>query len=159
LRRFRLAPWLWGGALVLDIASGAFFMARDAAAVWTAWPGLGDVPPLDRFVSYAPLWLNFVFNPYTIQLVHRAVSVALWIAALGYLVWSIKRKPGGAAGAVVLFGLMTGQMALGIATLVLGVPPALSILHRVGGVLLLAVAFTLAPAGPLPWRRRSPATP
>jgi cytochrome c oxidase assembly protein subunit 15 len=140
-------------------------MARDAAAVWTTWPGLGDVPPLDRFVSYAPLWLNFVFNPYTIQLAHRALSVGLWIAALGYLVWSTKRNPPGVPGAIALFGLLTAQMAIGIAALVLGVPPALSILHRVGGVLLLAVAFALAPLQPLkasspsPSRRRSPATP
>jgi cytochrome c oxidase assembly protein subunit 15 len=160
---FRLAAWLWGGALLLDIAFGALFMARDAAAVWTAWPGLGDVPP-DRFLSYSPLWLNFVFNPYTIQLVHRAVSVGLWIAALGWLVRSIRRNSAGAGGAVALFALLTAQMALGVAALVLGVPPALSIMHRVGGVVLLAVAFALSLAQPLrpgPWpsRARSPATP
>jgi cytochrome c oxidase assembly protein subunit 15 len=153
------AVWLWVVALALDIAFGALFMARDAAAVWTTWPGLGDVPPLDRFVSYAPLWLNVVFNPYTIQLAHRVLSVALWIAALGYLVWSIRRNPPGVSGAMALLGLMTAQMALGIAALVLGVPPALSILHRVGGVLVLAVALTLTPPSPSPLRLRSPATP
>ncbi|HXW23438.1 MAG TPA: COX15/CtaA family protein [Xanthobacteraceae bacterium] len=160
-RRFPLAAWLWGGALLIDVAFGALFMARDAAAVWTAWPGLGDVAP-DRFVSYAPLWLNLVFNPYTIQLVHRALSMALWVLALAYVIRSTGRDPRGAARATVLFGLMTAQTAIGIAALVLGAPPALSILHRVGGVLLLAVAFTLAPSparNPLPWRRRLPATP
>ena len=79
-RPFNPAAWLWTGAILLDIAFGALFMARDAAAVWTAWPGLGDVSP-DRFLSYAHLWLNFVFNPYTIQLAHRALSAGLWIAA------------------------------------------------------------------------------
>jgi cytochrome c oxidase assembly protein subunit 15 len=162
-RPFRLAAWLWGGALLLDIAFGALFMARDAAVVWTTWPGLGDVPP-DRFVSYSPLWLNFVFNPYTIQLVHRAVSVGLWVAALGWLVRSIRRSPAGVAGAIALFGLLTAQMALGVAALVPVVPPALSIGHRIGGVLLLAVAFALSPVqalrpSPLPSRPRSPATP
>jgi len=155
---FRPAAWLWGGALLLDIAFGALFMARDAAAVWTAWPGLGDVPP-DRFLSYAPLWLNFMFNPYTIQLAHRALSVGLWVAALGSMVWSIRRNRAGASGAVVLFGLLTAEMAIGIAALMLGVPPALSILHRVGGVLVLAVGFTLAPRSASPSRFRSPATP
>jgi cytochrome c oxidase assembly protein subunit 15 len=162
-RPFRLAAWLWGGALLLDIAFGALFMARDAAAVWTTWPGLGDVPP-ERFLSYSPLWLNFVFNPYTIQLVHRTLSVGLWIAALGYLVRSIRRSPGRVNGALALFGLLTAQMALGVAALVPGVSPALSIVHRVGGVLLLAVAFALSPVqdlrlGPSPSRPRSPATP
>ncbi|HML15087.1 MAG TPA: COX15/CtaA family protein [Xanthobacteraceae bacterium] len=155
-RVFHLAAWLWAGALLIDIAFGALFMARDAAAVWSSWAGLGDVP-LDRFVGYRPLWLNFVFNPYTIQLVHRALSAALWIAAFGYLAWSIRRNRQAVMPAAALFGLLTVEMAIGAAALVLGVPPALSPLHRIGGVVLLAVAFTLSPS-PRPWPRRSPAT-
>jgi heme a synthase len=157
-QRFRLAGWLWAAAILIDIAFGALFMARDAAAVWTSWPGIGEVP-LDRFVSYQPLWLNFVFNPYTIQLVHRRLSGALWIAALGYLVWSILRRPQSVVPAAGLFGLLTLEMAIGIAALVTGVPAALSLLHRVVGVVLLAVGFTLASARLLPWRPRLPATP
>jgi len=156
-RVFRLAAWLWAGAILLDIAFGALFMARDAAAVWTT-PGLGDFP-LDQFVSYRPLWLNLVFNPYAIQLVHRALSAGLWIAALGYLVWSIRRHPRAATPAAALFGLLTVEMAIGVATLALGVPATFPLLHRIGGVALLAVAFTLAPSSqPLLSRSRSPAT-
>jgi cytochrome c oxidase assembly protein subunit 15 len=158
VRRVRLAAWLWAGALLIDIAFGALFMARDAAAVWTSWPGIGELP-LERFVSYQPLWLNFVFNPYTIQVVHRRLSGALWIAALGYLVWSIRHRPQSVVPAAGLFGLLTIEMAMGVATLVLGVPPWLSLLHRIVGVALLAIAFTLPSSSALPWRRRSPATP
>jgi heme a synthase len=154
---FRLAAWLWAGAILIDVTFGALFMARDAAAVWPSWPGVGDVP-FDRFVSYRPLWLNFVFNPYTIQLVHRRLSGVLWIGALGYLIWSTRRQPQSVAPAAGLFGLLTIEMAMGVATLVLGVPPALSLLHRLGGVVLLAIAFTLASRRALPWRSRSPAT-
>jgi cytochrome c oxidase assembly protein subunit 15 len=158
-RAFRLAAWLWAGALLINIAFGALFMARDAAAVWSSWAGLRDVS-IDQFVSYRPLWLNLVFNPYAIQLVHRALSAGLWIAALGYLVWSIRRQPQAAIPAAALFGLLTVEMAIGIATLVLGAPPMLSLLHRVGGVFLLAVAFTLPPArSPSLSRRRSLAIP
>src|SRR6202011_4739011 len=42
-RAFRLAAWVWAGAILLDIAFGALFMARGAAAVWTT-PGFGDIP-------------------------------------------------------------------------------------------------------------------
>jgi len=93
------------------------------------------------------------------------LSAGLWIAALGYLIGSIRRNPGRVNGALALFGLLTAQMALGVAALVLGAPPAMSIVHRVGGVLLLAVAFALAPLQDvsakrrLPSRPRSPATP
>jgi heme a synthase len=157
-RAFSLAAWLWAGAILIDIAFGALFMARDAAAVWTSWPGIGELP-LERFVSYQPLWLNFLFNPYTIQVVHRRLSGVLWISALAYLVWSIRRHPQSVLPAVGLFGLLTIEMAVGVATLVLGVPPALSLVHRIVSVLLLAIAFTLTSRSSLPWRSRSPATP
>ena len=148
---FRLAPWLWAGAILIDIAFGALFMARDAAVVWTSWPGIGELP-LERFVSYQPLWLNFVFNPYTIQVVHRRLSGVLWIAALGYLIWSVRRRPQSMVPAAGLFGLLTTEMAIGVATLVFGVPSALSLLHRVVGVVLLAIAFMLPSLSALPWR-------
>jgi heme a synthase len=156
-RAFHLAAWFWAGVILIDIAFGALFMARDAAAVWTSWPGIGELP-LERFVSYQPLWLNFVFNPYTIQVVHRRLSGLLWIAALGYLIWSIGRRPQRVVPAAGLFGLLTIEMAIGVATLVLGVPSALSLLHRIVGVVLLAIAFTLPSLSGLPWRRRWLAT-
>jgi heme a synthase len=157
-RAFPLAAWLWAGAILIDIAFGALFMARDAAAVWTSWPGIAEIP-FERFVSYQPLWLNFLFNPYTIQVVRRRPSGVLWIAALGYLIWSIRRRPRSVVPAAGLFGLLTIEMAIGVAALVLGVPPALSILHRTVGVALLAIAFTLPSLSALPWRLRSLATP
>jgi heme a synthase len=155
---FRLAPWLWAGAILINIAFGALFMARDAAAVWTSWPGIGELP-VERFVSYQPFWLNFVFNPYTIQVVHRRLSGVLWIAALGYLFWSIHRRSQSVVPAAGLFGLLTIEMAIGVATLVLGVPSALSLLHRIVGVVLLAIAFTLPSLRDLPARRGWLATP
>jgi heme a synthase len=158
-RVFGLAAWLWAGAILIDIAFGALFMARDAGAVWSSWLGFGEVP-LDGFISYQPLWLNYVFNPYTINLVHRALSLGLWIAALVYLLRSIQRRPQGVTAATGLFALLTVEAAIGIAILAYGVPPILSVLHRIGGVFLLAVAFTLALApGPFAWRPRSLATP
>jgi cytochrome c oxidase assembly protein subunit 15 len=158
VRRVAFAAWLWAGAILIDIAFGALFMARDAAAVWTSWPDIAELP-LERFVSYQPLWLNFVFNPYTIQVVHRRLSGAMWIAALGYLVWSFRRHPQSVVPAAGLFGLLTIEIAIGVATLVLGVPAALSLLHRIVGVGLLAIAFTLPTLSALPWRPRSLATP
>jgi len=157
-RSFHLATWLWAGAILIDIAFGALFMARDAAAVWTSWPGIAEFP-LERFVSYQPLWLNFVFNPYMIQVVHRRLSGVLWIAALGYLVWSIRRRPQSVVPAAGLFGLLTIETAIGVPTLVLGVPATLSVLHRIVGVGLLAIAFTLPSPSGLPARRGWLATP
>ncbi len=146
---------LWVFVLLLDICFGALFLARDAATAWTGWPGIADFPPLDRFASYDSVWLNLVFNPYAIQLVHRGLSAGLWLAALLYLVWTIKRNGREVGGAVALFGLLTAQMAIGVSTLVVGTPPpALSIAHRVGGVLLVAAALLLPRPPPPPLNGR-----
>jgi cytochrome c oxidase assembly protein subunit 15 len=140
--------WLWLTLVVLNICFGALFAARDAAAVWTTWPGYNGrvLPPLDQLLAYAPIGLNFTFNQYMIQLVHRALSMALWVAALWQLVALVGR--GFALNVVPLrFLLLTLQMATGIATLVLGVPPVLSVVHQVGPIALLACSFVILITG------------
>ena len=134
---------LWLFVLLVDIGFGALFMARSGTAAEGA--DLFDVPSFQVLSSYDPWWLNLVFNPYAIHAMHRTLSMALWIAALIYFVWSLQRNGRGAKAAGVLFGLLTVQMALGLATLALAAPALLSTAHRVGAVLTLAAAF-LPPA-------------
>src|SRR5580704_8056812 len=145
-RRLGLAGSVWIGLIVLDIGSGALFAARDAATVWRGFPGYetGLLPPLDRLVAYAPLWLNFTFNQYTIQLVHRVLSIGLWVALIGNLIWTGRRSARALGGSAVLLVLVTAQMAAGIAALRLGGPAAASLLHELGAIALLAGAFVLA---------------
>jgi cytochrome c oxidase assembly protein subunit 15 len=136
------SEWLWIAVIVVDIGFGGLFAARNAAAFWPTWPGYegGVLPPLGQLVSYSPWWLNFTFNPYTIQLVHRALSGAIWIAALWQLISSSLRADR-SKRAHVRFLLITGQTLTGIATLVLGVPAALSMVHQIGAIFLLAASF------------------
>ena len=147
-KHFR-SEWLWLGFVVLDICFGAMFAARDAAGAWTTWPGYQGraFPPLDQLMTYTPVWLNLTFNQYTIQLVHRTLSIGLWIVALWQLVSARRRNvPMNSVG--VLFLLVTGQMLTGIATLVLGVPAVLSIVHQIGSIALVAWSFVvLVPGG------------
>jgi heme a synthase len=146
-RRDRL-EWLWLALVVLNICFGAFFAARDATAVWTTWPGYNGhvLPPVDELLTYTPIGLNFTFNQYMIQLVHRVLSIGLWSAALWQFVAMIGR--GFAANVVaVRFLLMTVQMATGIATLILGVPPVLSLVHQLGPIALLASSFVILIVG------------
>jgi cytochrome c oxidase assembly protein subunit 15 len=141
--------WIWITLITLDICFGAFFAACNAAAAWPTWPGYGSghlLPPLAQLTSYAPWWLNLTFNPYGIQLGHRVLSSALWIAAAWQLGAALLRgRPAGRAG--VRLGLISAQAATGIATLVLGVPAILSIVHQAGGIALLAVSFVVLPRG------------
>jgi cytochrome c oxidase assembly protein subunit 15 len=144
-RPSRRTGWVWIALIILDICSGALFASRDAITVWRSFPGYetGVLPPLDRLIAYAPLWLNFTFNQYMIQLVHRILSVGLWLGLIADLIWTGRRSPRALAGAAVLFVLMTAQMAAGIATLVLGGSAAASFLHEFGAVVLLAGAFVV----------------
>jgi len=143
--RWRLsgAAVLWLFALLIDICFGALFMARSGTSAWMEGTAYFGVPPIDVLLSYDPWRLNLVFNPYAIHAVHRALSIALWIAALIYFIWSWQRHGRGAGAAGLLFGLLTLQMALGFAAIGLVAPAALLIAHRVGGVLVLAAAFLL----------------
>jgi cytochrome c oxidase assembly protein subunit 15 len=141
----------WAGTVlvVLGIVTGALFAARDAAAVWPAFPWYetGLLPPLDRLTGYEPFWLNLTFNPYAIQLLHRVAAVLLWVALLGVAMVMWRRKAPALGAVVVLFALLTAQMASGIATLVLGVPPIPAMAHEIGAVFVLAgmLHLVLAP--------------
>jgi len=133
--------------IVLEIGVGALFTARDAGAVWRDFPGYeaSAFPPLDRLTAYAPLWLNFTFNQYTIQLVHRLLSLGLLIALVVNLTLSGRRNRSVVMLAAALFALVTAELAGGIAALWLGA--SASFAHQVGAILLLAGAF-LAFAAP-----------
>jgi heme a synthase len=147
-RRNSYSEWLWLAFVVLNICFGALFAARDAAAVWTTWPGYNGhaLPPVDQLLTYAPIELNFTFNQYMIQLVHRALSTGLWVAALVQLFVLICRGLSVNVASVRLF-LLSAQMLTGITTLILGVPPVLSVVHQVGSIALVACSFVVLIAG------------
>ncbi|HEY6255951.1 MAG TPA: COX15/CtaA family protein [Xanthobacteraceae bacterium] len=140
---FGRASWVWIALIVLDICSGALFAARDAGSVWRSFPGYetGLFPPLGRLTAYAPLWLNLTFNQYTIQFVHRVLSIGLWMALIANMIWNGRRDLRALARPAALFVLVTAEMAAGIATLLLGASAAAAFLHEVGAIVLLAVAF------------------
>jgi cytochrome c oxidase assembly protein subunit 15 len=146
----RRSERLWLVFIVVNIGFGALFAARNAAAVWTTWPGYqgGALPPLDQLLAYHPLFLNFTFNQYTIQLVHRVLSVGLLLAALIAVVLA-PTGAGSLASAWVRLALIVLQMATGIATLLLGVPAMLSIVHALGSIALLAWSLAMLLPAPM----------
>jgi cytochrome c oxidase assembly protein subunit 15 len=142
LARPRRAGWVFSGLIVLDIAAGALFTGRDAGAVWRDVPGYAGsaFPPIDRLVAYAPIWLNFTFNQYMIQLVHRMLSIGIWIA----LAVNAVGTPSGRKArrlAWGLFALATAETAGGVASLWLGASATAAFVHELGAVALLATAI------------------
>jgi heme a synthase len=145
VHRLGIAGSVWIGLIILDISSGALFAARDAGTVWRGFPGYetGLLPPLDRLIAYAPLWLNVTFNQYMIQLIHRVLSIGLWVALIGTLIWTGRRSARALGASAVLLVLVTAQMAAGIAALRLGGPAVVPLLHELGAIALLASAFVV----------------
>jgi len=132
----------WGSAIALNIAFGALFEALDAGPLWTTFPGYTDslLPSFDRLFAFNSVWRNLTENGYLIQTCHRVLSIALWAAAsLGVV--SVVLRGLSWARAAVLFGLLTLEGTLGVATLQAGQPLVLSIVHQACAIAVLAAAL------------------
>jgi cytochrome c oxidase assembly protein subunit 15 len=95
------------------------------------------VPP--EILMLEPWWRNFGYNMATVQFVHRAFFWAF--AILIPLAWWRYR---GLPAAHALMATFVLQAALGVATLLMGVPVALGAAHQGGAVLFLAAALWTA---------------
>jgi cytochrome c oxidase assembly protein subunit 15 len=124
------------GLVFLMALSGAMVAGLRAGAAYNTFPLMNGhlVPP--EVLMLEPWWRNFGYNMATVQLVHRAF---FWLlAVLVPLAWWAGR---GQASAHALLAAFVLQAALGICTLLLGVPVALAVAHQAGAVLLLLVAL------------------
>ena len=115
--------------------SGGMVAGLRAGHAYNTFPLMNGhlVPPEAMLLE--PWWRNFLYNMATVQLVHRAF---FWIlCVLIFVVWWRHRH---AAPANALLAAFAMQAALGIATLLNGVPIALGAAHQGGAVLVLAAA-------------------
>jgi cytochrome c oxidase assembly protein subunit 15 len=116
--------------------SGGMVAGLRAGYAYNSFPLMnGHVVPPEIWLL-DPWWRNFGYNMATVQFVHRAF---FWLlAVLVPLAWWRCRTLGAAHALAAAFAL---QAALGIWTLLLGVPVALAAAHQGGAVLLLAAAL------------------
>jgi cytochrome c oxidase assembly protein subunit 15 len=131
---------LWLPALVFLMAlTGAMVAGLRAGAAYQSFPLMNGhvVPP--EILMLDPWWSNFFYNMATVQFVHRGFFWAL--AVLIPLAWWRARATPAAHFLLAAFVL---QAALGISTLLAGVPVALAAAHQAGAVLVLATALWTA---------------
>ena len=124
-------------ALVFLMAlSGGMVAGLRAGYAYNTFPLMnGQLVPAE-ILALEPWWRNFLYNMATVQFVHRAF---FWLlAVLIPLSWWRHRH---SAAAHVMMAAFALQAALGIGTLLLGVPLALGAAHQGGAVLLLAAAL------------------
>jgi cytochrome c oxidase assembly protein subunit 15 len=128
-------PW----AIFAMALSGGMVAGLRAGSAYQSFPLMNGhlVPP--EILMLEPWWRNFLTNMATVQFVHRGI---FWLlAVLVPLAWWRAR---GRASAHVLLLAFALQAALGVSTLLLGVPVTLAVLHQAGAVLLLVAALVHA---------------
>jgi len=116
--------------------SGGMVAGLRAGYAYNSFPLMNGhlVPP--EVLMLEPWWRNFLYNMAAVQLVHRAFFCLLSI--LIPIVWWRARDT--AAGNALLAAFIL-QAALGITTLLLGVPVGFGAAHQGGAVLLFAAAI------------------
>jgi cytochrome c oxidase assembly protein subunit 15 len=116
--------------------SGGMVAGLRAGYAYNTFPLMNGhlVPP--EVLLLEPWWRNFLYNMATVQLVHRAFFWLLFV--LVPIAWWRSRDT--LAGNALLAAFVL-QGALGIATLLLGVPVVLGSAHQGGAVLLLGAAL------------------
>jgi cytochrome c oxidase assembly protein subunit 15 len=96
-------------------------------------------PPLDTLFAVTPWIENFVDNVALVQLNHRLTAYAVIAFALWHAVATHGNGPVGRRAAV-LAGLCLAQGALGVATLLLGVPLWAGLTHQLMAIAVLGMA-------------------
>lgn len=153
--------------ILLTLLSGAFVAGTRAGFAYNTWPLMDGAWLPAHLFALRPWWLNFTDNIAAVQFAHRWLAVAA-LAASAAFAWRLIRdgvrdgvhgnRGRATVAGVVLLTVAVLQVALGIATLVLRVPPALGVAHQAGALLLLtaavlALALHLPPIDPKPRRK------
>ena len=141
--RSRALPALLGLVFV-TCGSGALVAGLRAGKVFNTFPLMGGRVVPSGYGQLAPWWRNLFENHAAVQFDHRVLAVTTFLAAVG--LWAVLRRSANRrlAGRMrLVLGAALLQLALGIATLLLGVPIALGVAHQ-GGAVLLLIAVLLA---------------
>jgi cytochrome c oxidase assembly protein subunit 15 len=133
----------------LLVVTGGFVAGIRAGFAYNTFPLMnGAVVPPEIFMI-EPWWKNFFWNMATVQFDHRLLAWVLAFAAPA-LWWQLRvtdELPSRArTGGLLLVVLVAVQIALGIATLLFGVPLALAAAHQAGAVLVFAAILNVAHA-------------
>lgn len=156
----RLHPWAVGGlaVLVVQIALGGWTSSNYAALACPDFPTCQSSwwPAMDfreGFVLWRGIGVNYEFGVLehpartAIHYTHRlgALATALY---LGLLALGVLRAPGRGLRALgaLLLALLTAQIALGVANVLLGLPLPVAVLHNATAALLLLTLLTLIAA-------------
>ncbi|CAA9356522.1 MAG: Heme A synthase, cytochrome oxidase biogenesis protein Cox15-CtaA [uncultured Microvirga sp.] len=139
--RHRRAARILLGLILVQIALGGLVAGSKAGLTFNTWPLMDGrlAPPLDTLFAVTPWVENFVDNVALVQFNHRltayaVIALALWHAFAARGAENVGRR------AAVLASLCLVQGALGVATLLLGVPLWAGLAHQLFAMAVLGTA-------------------
>ena len=143
---WRSWSWWFVGGVFLQSLLGALVAGNQAGLVYEDWPLMGGVLVPHDYLAKG-FWATLAHNQASVQFNHRIGAYLVFAFALIVAVSAYRSRhlPNPARGLGLLIGLaVVIQLALGIATLMSGVPVWLGVLHQLGAVAVLttAIAFT-----------------
>lgn len=126
----------------LQIAAGALVAGMKAGLMFNTWPLMGDTFVPTGLAAMEPFWRNLFENATTVQFNHRTLGIVVATLVLAHMVIVVRHADDGRVRqtAIVLGLLVTAQFALGVWTLVAGVPLALGLGHQLLAAVLLCAA-------------------
>jgi cytochrome c oxidase assembly protein subunit 15 len=140
-------PMRWSVAALLagvfaQCLLGALVAGNHAGLIDNDWPWMGGRLVPDDYWR-GSLWATLAHGPAAAQFNHRIWAYVLLMTAAA-LAWRARRIAALGAALAALAGGLLLQAALGVATLVLGVPLWLALLHQFTAASLLALAVFAA---------------
>jgi cytochrome c oxidase assembly protein subunit 15 len=131
---------VWGQALL-----GAFVAGTDGGYINNTWPLMdgGFIP--EAYGRLSPFWRNLFENPAAAQFDHRIGAYLVFASAimLALMAWRTK-IPRLKQGGLLVLVLVSGQVFLGIWTLLAVTPIPLGIAHQALGALVFLGAVRFA---------------
>ena len=127
----------------LQIIAGAFVAGLKAGHASDTWPLMnGAIIPLG-LDAFSPWYVNFFENPLTAQFLHRTLAyiIAIFAAAFLVFIWKTERARALRLPMLVITAAVLMQIALGVATIVYGVPLVIALAHQANAILVFALSL------------------
>jgi cytochrome c oxidase assembly protein subunit 15 len=135
-----MAPVL-AGAVLLQVLLGALVAGLKAGAYYNTWPDMDGEWLPSRLGELAPWHMNLFENVTTVQFNHRMMAYVVAILAIrNLLLFPQDEESAGRRTARLLAMAVMVQVALGIWTLLTGVPLSLGLVHQAGAAIVLVLA-------------------
>ncbi len=137
-RAFSLSAAAFAALVYVQLGLGALVAGLRAGLIYETWPMMGSsFVPAEAFTSLRSLF----DDPATAQFDHRTLAYAVLAFALVQALATLRSAPPALARrAVLLFGVATLQVGLGVATLLLTVPIPLALAHQAAALVLFGLA-------------------